>query len=623
MRVDGHWAEGTPKTSNGVELVTLRRELNNVFVAHGRNSVGVIDSGTNQLAARIELRRDQIRAIAISQDQTRGYATNGCITLAENENCRGVISVFDTTTFLEIDTLPDDPNDPNSLGNNPIKLPPGAVPFQIAAHPNGDLIFVTDLVSPGITPDGEPIGIVHVIDVQPQSPTYHQVGVFYVTPAPVGLRGLDFSADGKRLYIAAPARERHYVPPNAPGNGSIIVVDVDPSSETFLNQQWVITEGINKEPFSVTATSDPNLIAFANLHDDFQGVGLLKVTNAAATEWQVGAIPLSLGPNTDTFDVNNASDVAVTSDLKYAFVTGINRFDTKLPSQNPFVDPLRPAGSNVGIIRDPFFLFDDQALPGGDGLVAATRPIPLGGAESLVLSPDDSKLYVAYRSKPRAVFVYDVNAIIEEVNKPENQILHQVSFGDPLLTRGPVNDLVDGEFRPNADIDLRADYRVIDLVNGNAIFGVPNHNPPDVINPHAPIVTVNDLVREWPQGLVYPAPLRLKIDSYPLRLIEDEPKLVVDDNNDLVPDPNFIATTVRTQIDAINGEVYGSRGIFEFVLNKQARVSLYIDGDAVSGEPAQDVSAIADCQHQSIGEFRDVLLSAGNLPFHPPRRWET
>ena len=67
--------------------------------------------------------------------------------------------------------------------------------------------------------------------------------------------------------------------------------------------------------------------------------------------------------------MNSAQGVVVTQDLKYAFVTGFNRFFQGVPSSDPDVSRRDPAGGNVGIIRDPFGIFPSMA--GKKGLVAA------------------------------------------------------------------------------------------------------------------------------------------------------------------------------------------------------------------------------------------------------------
>src|SRR5262249_42031509 len=75
---------------------------------------------------------------------------------------------------------------------------------------------------------------VYVVSIDPHSPTYQrEVAEINVTPAPYGLRGLAITADGTRLYVAAPGN-LHTAGSVAPGN--VLVVNTDPTSGSFLQQ---------------------------------------------------------------------------------------------------------------------------------------------------------------------------------------------------------------------------------------------------------------------------------------------------------------------------------------------------------------------------------------------------
>src|SRR5262249_33856968 len=138
----------------------------------------------------------------------------------------------------------------------------------------------------------------------------------------------------------------------------------------------------------------------------------------------------------DTFDVNNAQSVAILPDLSYAFVAGHNSWKPGLPSFDPNYDPLDPAGSNIGIIKDPF------GLHGQPTLVAATRPIPWGYAEDLALSRDGKALFASYTGTG-AVFAFDLERIRATVEAQPPDWLRTV----------PVDDL-------DPAIDINADYRL-------------------------------------------------------------------------------------------------------------------------------------------------------------------
>ena len=69
----------------------------------------------------------------------------------------------------------------------------------------------------------------------------------------------------------------------------------------------------------------------------------------------------------DEFEVNNATAIAVTPDGKYAFVVGYDEPDENFPSTNQGIPAFDPAGSNIGIVANPFT---------NPVLVAATRLDP-------------------------------------------------------------------------------------------------------------------------------------------------------------------------------------------------------------------------------------------------------
>ena len=415
-----------PKTSPGVRLDA---DSTYVFAALGGNQVGVIDRSTNELAARVPVgagaAQVSTRTIAVSPDGTRAY-----VTLRGG----GGVSVIDTRTLQEIDVdrIPDN-------GVTHIDLLarfPGAQPFWAVADPRGQFLYVGDESKP----------IIYVININPSVSRYHQIGSIAVTNAPNGLRGMDISADGKRLYVAAPAAGA-FASRNVP-DGNILVFGTDPSdSATFLKQIGSpILAG--PEPYGVTASIDPRKIAFTNRKSDPRGLGLIQA-DASQTSWTVSYVPMHLGPSTDYFDVNNISAVAILPDLSYAFVSAWNQFIQDDPSHDPNYDPAHPAGSNIGIVKDPF------GLAGGAQLVAATRPIPNAFMDNLVLSPDGKNLYAGYRGNG-AVFVFDVPAMLAEVQAG-------MAFGD-RLQRFPVDDLVNGQVPVdhfNPLIDIRADYRIM------------------------------------------------------------------------------------------------------------------------------------------------------------------
>src|SRR5207247_9623961 len=109
------------------------------------------------------------------------------------------------------------------------------------------------------------------------------------------------------------------------------------------------------EPYGITASLDPTLVAVTDRADDGVGLGIIKEVNGPS--WQFRSVPLNFqGPHPAYFDVNNGEAVAILPDFSYAFVAGMNRYIQGDPGHDPDLDPKAPAGGNVGIIKDPFGL---------------------------------------------------------------------------------------------------------------------------------------------------------------------------------------------------------------------------------------------------------------------------
>ena len=453
------------KQSDPIRLQEVPR---NRVLSAVEGGIVVMDSTNHSLIARIPLGDEteiSPRSIAVTPDGTRAYVTLRSV--AGGSDPPGV-AVIDMLTLQPVDT------DLSTAGVIDWIDLPGVSPFGIAIDPRGQYAYISDYV----VRDGS--GHIWTIQIGASAESYHAVKGVDMGTAPAGLRGLAVSADGRRLYVAAP-RSSPMADPYATVRGEIKVLDIDPSSPTWRKKGWIIPD-VGGEPFGITASSDPTRIVFTNRSDDPRGFCVLQA-NTAQTAWKVECTPLDLGLGLpdydkrlayDTFDVNNGQAIALTSDNKYAFVTGYNAY---LPnagdSHNPTSDPLRPAGSSVGIIINPLDGTKAQ-------LVAATRPIPLGSADNLVIMPalkpdpadptkqvvDPSKygtLYVVYTGA-NGVFVYDIDAMLNIVQSTNRDV----------LARGPVNDLplVDGEPLPNAAIDVRADYRLYEI-GGVSKFGVP------------------------------------------------------------------------------------------------------------------------------------------------------
>jgi YD repeat-containing protein/VCBS repeat-containing protein len=422
----------------------------------GSDQIAAIDQDGKKLVAKIPVGESGSypRSIAVTPDQTRAYVAL---------RYGGKIAVVDAQALQEVDALPDDVHNPDSTGFNRIDLPDGATPFQIIIDSDGKFAYVSD----------EREGAIYVINVDPTSSDYNQcVKTIRVSPAPAGLRGLALNEKGDRLYVAAPEVEAFGGAHPGSENGHILVVSLLLSNNVLIDLQLPSFEA-GKEPYGVTVHSESkkingekfytDYILFTDRLQDAKGVGLIVASSDAGNSG-VTYVPLDLGAANDYFDVNNAQAVVVTSDLKYAFVTGYDKFIMGDPAHDPNDDPTHPGGGNIGVIRDPFNLFPLD-LPGRKGLVAATRPTPYSFPDNLAITDDDKYLYAAYRGND-AVFVYSAKKIVKEVETSLNVKRAGVDSNRPelvdyILNYFPVDDMKDSTVSgSNTDIDVNADFRL-------------------------------------------------------------------------------------------------------------------------------------------------------------------
>gem|GEM_PF-3421131 len=406
------------------------------------------------------------RAVAVTGDNTRAYVTFRGI----RPNGEGTgIGVIDAITLQQIDAVPDVPTDALTQGVQYIKLNvPDARPFWIVVDDAQRLAFVGDEgYSPSLSGDIPTGGRIYVIDIDPSSATYHQhIGTLTIRSAsgadlaPLGLRGMVMSGDGQ-LLLAAPDKW-------APGQlatgttikpGFLIVGDVrNMRAQLAVSSNLKVEQVINvgPDPYGLSTTSDANRIIFTNKGFDGDahpstaqapragGVGLL--TRAAGSRtWNTPTyLDMTLGSAVDALDLNNAQGVIVTSDLKYAFVTGFNTFKQGVPSADPDVSRRDPAGGNVGVIRDPFNLF--PSMTGKKGLVAVTRQLPWSNPDNLALSSDGKVLWAAY-SGIGQVAGYSVDALINAVETmlattPPSWPVNHPNFGLTLNFYNAINNFI-------------------------------------------------------------------------------------------------------------------------------------------------------------------------------------
>ncbi|RUY54594.1 tandem-95 repeat protein, partial [Mesorhizobium sp. M7A.F.Ca.CA.001.13.2.1] len=424
--------------------------------------------------------------VAITSDNARAY-----VTLRGS----GGIAVVDTMLMRQVDVLPDDPAEPYTDGVNFIKFTnaPNAAPWDIAIDASDRWAYVSDMNS----------GAIYVIDVDPTSGTYNKhVGTIVVkdvtdmsssVPQHFGLRDLQLTPDGRQLVVAAPNRFLTGTS-TATAPGKLIIVDLPDVNALVATAGAVgpIFSQVHSTEFSAPGLEElfavrtlvgpegEELIAVTDRSSD--GTGLIMLKKDGST-WKLhGNISITLdspfGPdNIDSFDVNNASDVVFTGDLRYGFVYGYNRFVQGVDSHDPDANPSEPAGSNIGIIRDPFGLYSDMTGP--KGLVAATRMIPYAFGSSVALSADGKYLYGTYTGNG-AVLAFDVEALIAQV---ETSLQHPVGARSPTYNWA-IDDLTSSAtlFDPltglrtgvNSLIDLRADYAVWSGITRPSVPDSPN-----------------------------------------------------------------------------------------------------------------------------------------------------
>ncbi len=274
-----------------------------------------------------------------------------------------------------------------------------------------------------------------------------------------GLHEIAISSDGRKLFVAAPG-----VP-----TSQIFAVNIDPEDQPLdpseNPRKWHQQIGqVNTFAGAqgMAATADPNRMAFTNTGYDTNGFGVLTITNDDPTSFTATAnnyAALGLGDFKDYFDVNRAVAVTVMRDGSYAFVAWKN------DSSQRGVESIDggQAGSNIGIIKDPF--------GPNPQLVAATRPIPQGQTTDLVLSNDNKYLYASYPtvSGGGGVYVFDVEEIIRTLENPEDFKIDHLGRGvkSPYLNHFSLGQVSFSRFQSvpiddiNPAISIAADYGIV------------------------------------------------------------------------------------------------------------------------------------------------------------------
>ncbi|MGB3641647.1 MAG: hypothetical protein WBA39_29335, partial [Rivularia sp. (in: cyanobacteria)] len=324
------------------------------------------------------------REVAATKDAGRAYAILD----------RGAVALLDLIALRQLDT------DLDKQGIDSIELPPGAKPESIVIEPRSNYAYIADGTH----------NLIYILDINPNSSTYHQVETINVD-APNGLRKLAISSDGKKLYGTAPANPQ----------GKIVVVNIDandkPDNPAANSRKWHKQIAVISTPnFSIEgieASSDPKKMVFTHRYSERHGFGVLNVENDDPLNFKANADKTTdLKLSYQKLEVNQARDVVITSDNRFAFVLGYNGYQANrgfnLIGENLYSPGTvgKYYGTNIAIIQDP--LGDAQ-------VIGTTRPIPMGLGVDLSLTSDDRHLIATYPGI-NGYFVFDVEEIERTVD---------------------------------------------------------------------------------------------------------------------------------------------------------------------------------------------------------------
>ncbi|WP_293277678.1 YncE family protein [Microcoleus sp. PH2017_14_LAR_D_A] len=211
---------------------------------------------------------DRPESIAPTNNATRAYVTM---------RNTGRVSVVDLMALREIDT------NPQTATVDGIALPQGARPQGIVIDPKDNYAYIADQNRPNI----------YVLDINPNSATYHTVVQTINVTSPLGLSQLAISSDGRRLF-ATGSDSNEQTP-----NRNLYAVNIDPrdkpSAQGSNERKWHQQIGViptASETEGIAATSDPKKMVFTNgfasvrtisngeeikLQDDGKGFGVLAL----------------------------------------------------------------------------------------------------------------------------------------------------------------------------------------------------------------------------------------------------------------------------------------------------------------------------------------------------------
>nr|WP_013334799.1 CARDB domain-containing protein [Gloeothece verrucosa]ADN18050.1 YD repeat protein [Gloeothece verrucosa PCC 7822] len=432
----------------GRDEVTFLNALNPLEVIENTNSQDLVIASVPVGTEGIQ---DSPRHLAITKNGARAYVP---LELSAQ------VAVVDVQGLRQLDT------DFDLAGINPIKLKnSSAMPSSIVVGFQDKYAYIGDRRTASI----------YVIDTNIYSPFYNQhVQTIQLDEITSPIAKLAISSDGRRLFATVSGNSQS-------NGGKIIVVNIDLEDQYKSTGTWhsvIDVISVERGVYGIASTPDPHKMIFTNRDNDNKGIGILSILNDEPTNFTVDSpkyVSLNLGQELDYFDVNEAVDVTITRDGKYAFVSARNsrNFGQGIPSID---DP--KAGSNIGIIVDP--------LGSNPRLVAATRPIPNGYTMELELAHRDDFLYATYPGIG-STLAFNVSEIIETIEGLENgtetfYIDHlKRGVGSPIFLKETKREVTfeDLKYVPidniNPSISVASDYQLVQesLISNTSNFGVP------------------------------------------------------------------------------------------------------------------------------------------------------
>ncbi|MFH1842062.1 MAG: Ig-like domain-containing protein, partial [bacterium] len=343
------------------------------------------------------------------------------------------IVVIDAMTLKQYDV------DHTNIDIDPIWIPGDGRVTALALDPGDRYLYAAGT------------GAIYVIDLDPGSEDFHKVTqtiADFDAPAEGGqISSLAVNADGTRLFAAVP--DTMFAAINERGQrsgGTIVVINVDeddrpedPAQDNPFLWRKVIgeldrtvfidgTEQQFVDPRQIQASRDPDRLLFTSFLDTTKGLHRIFITNNDPRhfEAQVSTIDLHINEfdiGTRSYhgygwygqyfdlDIWNAWDVAITSDLEYAFVGDWHVPESiRLSNYSYGIDLMKQhgVGSKIGVVKDPF--------GPNPKLLASTTPIPMTMLEDLEIDALGQKLYANFRGAGN-IAVYDINAMIQRAEK--------------------------------------------------------------------------------------------------------------------------------------------------------------------------------------------------------------